>query len=176
MNGLKIRDVTECAIFVAILTVISQISLPIALVPITIQVLALSLIGYYLSIKKASATIFVYLLLGLVGVPVFSSLQGGIQVLLSYTGGFILGFIPLVLLCSVCNRKRIGILLGILGLIICHTLGILWYSYIAQLSILNSFLVISLPYFAKDLVLLILGYFIARLIEKKTKMTIDKSF
>ncbi len=169
MKGLKIRDITECAIFVAILAVISQITLPISLIPVTVQVLALSITGYYLGIKKASATIFVYLLLGFVGVPVFSSLQGGIQVIFSYTGGFIFGFVPLVLLCAVCNKKRAGVLLGILGLIICHTTGILWYSYLSKLSILNSILVVSLPYFIKDLILLLVGYYIAGLIRKRLK-------
>ena len=169
MKELKIRNITECAIFVAILAIISQIALPIGPVPITLQVLALSLTGYYLGVKKSTVVIVTYLLLGIVGVPVFSSFQGGIQALLSYTGGFILGFVPLVIFCATCHERKIGIPIGIVGLLICHTIGILWYSYLSSQSVLNSFLVASLPYLIKDVILVIVGYYLARLIKKRIK-------
>lgn len=167
MKKQKIRNITECAIFVAILAIISQIALPTGPVPITLQVLALSLTGYYLGMKKSTTVIVTYLLLGFVGVPVFSSFQGGIQALLSYTGGFILGFVPFVIFCAICNERRLGILLGIVGLLICHTIGILWYSYLSSQSIINSFVVVSLPYLIKDIILVVIGYYLASLVKKR---------
>ena len=42
--------------------------------------------------RDALFTVVVYLLLGAVGVPVFSGFQGGVGVLLGPTGGYLLGF------------------------------------------------------------------------------------
>lgn len=166
MKKTRIKALTETALFVAIISVISQISIPIGALFVTLQVFAASVTGYFLGVKKGVVAITVYILLGCIGAPVFAGFRGGFYIICSYTGGFILGFIPLVVLCGIYSTKRVGILLGAIGTVICHLMGIIQYSLISQIGMLNSFLVVSLPYILKDILLVILAYFINTRIKK----------
>ena len=163
-----IRKITYIALFVAIISVLAQISIPISVVPITLQVFAVCLCGFILDTKCSVIAICAYLMLGTVGAPVFASFNGGFHVLLSYTGGFLWGFIPLALLCSISKSKK-AIPLGIIGLFICHIIGIIQYSFVSNVSVWLSFIAVSLPYIAKDIILLILAYFVGERINKILK-------
>ena len=163
-----IKKITSIALFVAIISVFAQISIPISVVPITMQMFAIALCGYMLSLKSAITTVCVYILLGVVGAPVFASFNGGFHVLLNYTGGFLWGFIPLVILCALYKNKT-SIPLGILGVIICHLVGIIQYSIVSKTNIWLSFVVASLPYIIKDIILVVIAYFVARRVNKILK-------
>ena len=91
---MKTKDITFTAIMLSILIVCSQISIPIGPVPITLQTLAILLIGYFLSPKKSALATTLYLIMGLAGLPIFSAFSGGPQSILMPSFGFILGFIP----------------------------------------------------------------------------------
>ena len=154
---------------VAFLAVISQISIPTVFsVPITLQIFALTLIGYLFSWKKSILVVLIYVCLGAVGIPVFASFQGGVFHLISYTGGFVWGFFPLVLLCSI-KIKKMKIPFGILGVILCHMLGVIQYSLIGHISFVSAFLTMSLPYIVKDFILVVLAYACARAINSRIK-------
>lgn len=169
MKGKRIYELCEIAILVALIAVISQISIPMPFfVPITLQVLAVSLDAFLLGVKKSVASISVYIALGFVGVPVFANLGGGAASLFGYTGGFIWGFFPLALLCAL-GKGKIKILFCSLGLISCHIFGIFWYSFLSKNDIFTSFVTMSLPYLFKDALLIIIAYFLAKLINKKIK-------
>lgn len=163
-----VKKITYIALFVAIISILAQISIPVSVVPITLQIFAISLCGFILDKKSALITVFVYLCLGAFGAPVFASLNGGFHMLLSYTGGFLWGFIPFMLLCSL-SKSRKAILLGIIGLFICHLFGVIQYSLVSKTSIWLSFVVASLPHIIKDVILVILAYFVAERINKIIK-------
>ena len=166
MKKSKIKALTEVSLFVAILGITSQIIIPIGMVPVTLQVFSVSLAGYYLGLKKGTVAIIVYLLLGCVGVPVFAGLKGGFYMLFSYTGGFIIGFLPLTVMCGISKSKVGGILFGIVGLCACHIIGGVQYSAVGQIPLFNSFAIVSLPYIIKDVCLVIVSFFVAKRIKK----------
>ena len=167
-SKLYIKKITYIALFVATISILAQISIPISAVPITLQIFAISLCGFILNKKSAVITVCVYICLGAVGVPVFASFNGGFHVLLNYTGGFLWGFIPLAFLCSISKSKK-AIPFGIVGLFLCHMLGIIQYSLVSKTSIWLSFLVVSLPHILKDIVLVALAYFVAERINEIMK-------
>lgn len=169
MKSQRVRNLTHVALMVAFLAVISQISIPTAFsVPITLQIFAVSLIGYVLSPKKSLLVLIVYVCIGAIGIPVFANFQGGIFHLISYTGGFIWGYFPLALLCSL-NVKGMRIPFGIIGAILCHLLGVIQYSLVAKISFIAAFLAMSLPYVLKDFVLVTLAYLCAKAINNRIK-------
>ena len=97
------------ALFTAITAVLSQTAIPTPFdVPLTLQTFAVALCGYVLGVKWGLASIAAYILLGTVGVPVFSGFRGGVQVLFGATGGFIFGFLFLTGLCGACNMPYLG--------------------------------------------------------------------
>lgn len=91
---MKTKDLTLTAILLAILIICSQLALPIGPVPITLQTLAVMMIGYLLSSRNAILTTFIYLVMGLAGLPVFSAFSGGLQYVFMPSFGFVLSFIP----------------------------------------------------------------------------------
>ena len=86
------------ALMAAILCVVGPLSIPIGPVPISLLTLVLYLSVYILGTGRATLACMLYLMLGLVGLPVFTEYQGGIGKLAGPTGGYLIGYIPLVLI------------------------------------------------------------------------------
>lgn len=135
----KTRDMTYIALFVVVMAVCAWISVPTA-VPFTLQTLGVFLAVGVLGGKRGSVAVLVYLLMGAVGVPVFSGFTGGLGRLLHVTGGYLLG----LLFCALVmwgmetmfgQRTGIYVLSMVLGLLVCYTFGTLWYTLVyAQTS------------------------------------------
>jgi biotin transport system substrate-specific component len=166
----NLKRITYTALFVAVIAVISQIAIPMpSLVPITLQTFAICLCGYFLGLKSGGCAILVYVLLGAMGAPVFSSFQGGFSVILGHVGGFIIGFIPLALMCGISKKRPLAIILGCLGILICHLTGIIWYMVITKNPFIPSFVLVSLPYILKDIILCVLAYFVSEKLKTRIK-------
>ena len=102
---LTTRDMTEIAIFTALLSVTSILSLPIGDVPITLQTLVVMMIGLFLSPRNSAVAVVAYLIVGSIGVPVFAAGKGGFGIILGPTGGFLIAFIFMVIFISKMKRS-----------------------------------------------------------------------
>ena len=91
-SALNVQDITLIGLFTAVMAVCSWISIP-ATVPFTLQTFAVFLTCGLLGGRRGTLTVLVYLLLGAIGLPVFSGFTGGIGHLAGPTGGYIIGFI-----------------------------------------------------------------------------------
>lgn len=160
------------AIFTAFLAVISQVSImtPIGL-PLTFQIFAICLCGYTIQLKWASLSVITYIALGLLGLPIFSGFRGGIGVLFEITGGYIIGFLPLVIICALPIKEKIifKIALGVMGVLICHVIGTAYLSVLTQTNFITAFVTSSLPFLLKDVVLCVLAYFLSLKLKKYLK-------
>lgn len=159
-----LQRLTAVAVFAAILAVCSQIAIPLPVgVPITLQTFAVALCGYCLGVPSALSAVAVYLALGAVGVPVFASLGAGTAVLLGKTGGFLFGFLPMVLLCSLGRKQKaiLGIGFGIVGILACHLFGAAWFAVLTGNGLWQSIVLVSLPYLVKDILSAAVAYFFA---------------
>lgn len=161
---------TLTAVFTAVIAVCSQISVPLPVgIPITLQTFAVALCGFTLPLPCAVASISVYIALGAVGAPVFSSFNGGFGVLVGKTGGFIFGFIAMILLCALgmrLSRRPLSLLLGLLGLCLCHCAGAAQYAFLAGVSFVQSALAVSVPFLIKDTASVVLAFLIALKLRK----------
>ncbi|MDP2181765.1 MAG: biotin transporter BioY [Actinomycetota bacterium] len=90
--GTRTRTIAMAALLAALLAASAWITLPIGAVPVTLQVFVVLLAGLVLSPGTAAASVGVYLLLGMAGLPVFSGGTGGLGALLGPTGGYLVGF------------------------------------------------------------------------------------
>lgn len=86
------KEITLIALFVALITIGSKITIPSPIVPFTLQWMFVALSGMLLGPRLAPITMIVYILLGLMGLPVFTK-GGGISYILSPTFGYLIGFI-----------------------------------------------------------------------------------
>ena len=168
----KTLSVTFTALFTAVICILSQISFATPLVPLTFQVLAIALCGFTLSLKQSLSAVITYLLLGSFGLPVFSNFKGGVQVILGPTGGFLIGFIVLALFCGI-SKKITGSVLKILlcglGLLLCHLAGVLQFSLVTNNGFIASFVSASLPFILKDVILIVLAFFLSKFIANRLK-------
>lgn len=91
--GERIFDLVFISLMVAVVVISARLSLVIGPVPITMQTLAVVLTGLLLGPGKSWLVPTIYLIMGLLGFPVFSG-GGGIGYIIKPTFGFLLGFIP----------------------------------------------------------------------------------
>ncbi len=159
------------SLFTALICIFSQISIPTPIMPITLQTFAISLLGFTLPIKYSLFSVLAYILLGGIGVPVFSNFSGGFHHLVGQNGGFIFGFIVLSLFCSISAKfetdfKRLCF--GFLGIIIMTVCGIFYFCFFTHTKILSLVNLIFVFMFLKDIFLCFLAYFISKYIKKRT--------
>ncbi len=165
-------NVTFSALFTALICITAQISFVTPAVPFTLQFLGIALCGYTLPLKWAVTSVAAYLSAGALGLPVFSGFRGGIQMLLSPTGGFLWGFILLCAFCSLAVRSSKKVLrfsLSAVGIFLCHTVGILQYSLVTGNGFWVSSVTASLPFLIKDISLILGAYFLSKYLRKSLK-------
>ena len=106
---MKVRGMVLAALFAAVTAVLAQISIPIAVsaVPFSLGIVGVFLSGALLGKKEAFFAQLVYILLGLVGLPVFSQFRGGFSVLAGPTGGYLFVY-PLMafVIAAICDRAK----------------------------------------------------------------------
>lgn len=132
--GNKTLDMVYTALFAVIIAVCSFVCIPTA-IPFTLQTFAVFLAVAVLGGKRGSMAVFLYLLMGAVGLPVFFGFTGGIGRLFDATGGYLLGFLLTALAMWIAERLfgKKDLVLGIsmvLGLLLCYTFGTAWYLFL----------------------------------------------
>ena len=128
---MKTRDMAYIAVFAALMAVCAWISIP-AAVPFTLQTFAVFTAIGLLGGKRGTIAVAVYILLGAMGVPVFSGFSGGPGALLGVTGGYIIGFLAAALVMwggtHLLGNGTWALALGmVLGLAACYALGTAWF-------------------------------------------------
>lgn len=158
-----------CSLFAALTAVCAWIAVPIPPVAFTLQTFAVLLALGILGGKWGSVSILLYLLLGTVGLPVFSGFRGGAGVLLDATGGFLWGF----LLGGLVYRllERTGKLPAMIGAQLTVWLcGCWWFSvYAGSAGFGSAFLVCVAPYLIPDAGKLALAFVLSGRIGKHLK-------
>lgn len=131
---MKTLDMAYIGLFAVVIAICSWISIP-TVVPFTLQTFAVFLAVAVLGGKRGTLSVIVYVLLGAVGLPVFSGFKGGIGVLLNTTGGYIIGFIFSALLMwafeKAFGKKAWALILSmILALALCYSFGTIWFMIV----------------------------------------------
>ena len=152
----SVREMALIAIMAAVICVLGPLSLPIGPVPISLTNLAVYLAVYILGGKRATISYIVYLLIGMAGVPVFSGFTGGFGKLFGPTGGYLIGFILMALLCGWfidrMHQRFVWSMLGmIFGTAVCYTFGTVWLAYQANLPMMAALAAGVLPFIPLDL-------------------------
>ena len=175
---IKAFDIVITALMAALIAVCSFIAIPVGAVPVTLQTFAVFACAGILGRNRGTISILVYILLGMVGLPVFSGFQSGLSVLAGPTGGYIIGFLPAVfvsgLIMQKTDRKILFTVASFLaGLIICYICGMLWYVYVfssGETDFASAFAVCILPYIIPDVIKLILAAVVSAAVRKRIKL------
>lgn len=150
---MKTKEMTKIALCTAILTVCSWISIPTQPVPFTLQVFAIFFISMLLSPRDSFFTVLLWMLLGIVGLPVFAKFNRGLGALFGPTGGFILSFLITAPLSSWLNArfsKLSWIIMPPILLGIIYSLGALWLVLQTSMPLSKALTVAVLPFIPFD--------------------------
>lgn len=135
----KLKTMIIIALFAAIIGVLAQITIPLPLVPITGQTLAIGLAATILGARHGTYAVILYLIIGSVGVPVFAEFTGGVAKLVGPTGGYLIGFIPTAFVIGLYMEKlgftfKNAVIANIIGMFIALAFGTAWLKIAADLS------------------------------------------
>lgn len=152
-NEQRSHLVSLTAAFVALIAVGGWVSLPIPPVPITLQTFFVLLAAVVLG-RRAILPVFVYLLLGTLNMPVFHNGLAGIGVLMGPTGGYLIGFLPAVLIAGLAYEQENKMIraCGIAtATLIIYLFGITWMSYSTGITLAQAVLLGLVPFVVGDI-------------------------
>lgn len=168
---MSVKEMTKIGMMVAVLCVISPFSfpLPFSPVPISLSSLAIFLTVYVLGMKRGTFSCFVYILIGTVGVPVFSGFSGGVHKLMGPTGGYIIGYLFLAVVSGFFverwRKQKILHLCGMaLGTVLLYGFGTVWLAEQGGLSFQEALLVGVVPFVLGDVAKIGISFIIGNLI------------
>lgn len=169
------RALMLCALFCALCAVCSQIAIPLPLIPINLALFSVNLCGALLGAKYAAVSITAYILLGAVGVPVFSKLSGGIAVLAGPTGGYIIGYLICAVVVGLLSKWAANkfwrlCLIMMPGVLLCYAFGTVWYIILTHNGIAASLMTCVVPFLPGDCVKILLAAFLAVKLKPHIKL------
>ncbi len=169
------KELVLTAMMVALMAVCSWISIP-STVPFTLQTFAVFCAVSLLGGRNSLFAVLAYLLIGAVGVPVFAGPSGGIGIILGTTGGYMLGFIFITLICWGAEKlpvRHISVRIAamIIGIDVMYVFGTAWYILVytdktGAVTIGQALKWCVVPFVIPDLVKLVLAVVISERIKK----------
>lgn len=170
-----IKAMVEIAVSAALIAVCAWITIPLPAVQFTMQIFGVFFVLRLLGGKKGSIAIAVYILLGIIGVPVFSGFSGGLSAILSPTGGYIAGFLIMGILYWCTEKIRTKPLYDyavlVAGLFLCYLFGTVWFVTVytrdsGEIGFITALSWCVFPFIIPDLIKLWLAAFVAGRVKK----------
>lgn len=178
MRGRKTKELVEVALFAAVLCVTAPFAIPVPVspVPLTLATFVIYLAAVMLGAKQSAVCVLVYLLLGMVGLPVFSGFSGGIGILLGPTGGYLMGYVPCawivgMLTIAMHRGKCFGArqfvknaFAMVIGTLVCYVFGTVWFLIVmdGSYTVTQALLVCVVPYLVFDFVKILAAAAVAK--------------
>ncbi|MBN2734776.1 MAG: biotin transporter BioY [Methanomicrobiaceae archaeon] len=163
----RTRIISQTGLFIALIAIGSYITIPMIPVPITLQSLFVLLCGCIMK-RYAAIAVSLYIILGLLGLPVFHQFTSGPGILFGPTGGYLVGFIFAALITGFFYEKKnkffriSGLFLGTAAIIIC---GVFWMAFSTGITIFDAVLIGAFPFIIGDLIKITLAFFIFERVE-----------
>ncbi len=179
---IQLRSTVYASLFAALISAGAFIAFPLGPVPIVLQNMFVLLAGVLLGWKWGAASVLIYLLAGAVGFPVFSAGRGGLAHLFGPTGGYLMSYLPAVVIVGAVsgylftlaagNRKKeiyFNILSMILGSVIVYAIGVSWLKVVTGLSWGKVIAVGMLPFLIGDGLKIGAAAYIAEIVRPRMK-------
>ncbi|HHX62926.1 MAG TPA: biotin transporter BioY [Epulopiscium sp.] len=161
---MKVKDLVLVSLFAAMMCIFSIMRIPLPTpVPFTLQIFGVAITGALLGGYLGAMALIIYTLLGAIGLPVFSGMTGGVQVLVGPTGGYIFGFVIAAFVIGFCMNSYVykssnpiarfisTFLVMTLGLIICYFIGTIQLKFVTGLPWPKAMAAGVLPFIMLDL-------------------------
>ena len=162
------------ALMTAVICILAPLSIPIGTVPISFTNLAILFTLYLLGWKMGTASSVLYILIGLIGLPVFSGFTGGIGKLAGPTGGYIIGFIPMAIIAGIVIEKTNNIFLQylsmVIGTIVLYAIGTAWCCVVMDTTVMTALSICVFVFIPGDLIKMVIAAGLGNVIRKRLKV------
>lgn len=169
----KTIDIVYIGLFAALIAVCAWISIPMT-VSFTLQTCAVCLTAGLLGWKRGTLTVLVYILLGMVGLPVFTGFKSGIAAVTGPTGGYIVGFIFTALIVGLAadrlgKRLWANILFMAIGILVCYLFGTVWFMIAYKVTFVSAMTTCVIPFLIPDAVKIAVAAILVNRLKKFVK-------
>jgi biotin transport system substrate-specific component len=173
-KSISIYTYVEIALMAAIICVLSpwSISIPFSPIPITLGSFAIYMTAYVLDAKRSVVACALYLLLGLVGLPVFSGFSSGPAKLLGPTGGYLIGYLFVAFIMGFVienfpNKVVIHFVGFLASTAILYLFGTVWLQQLMGITFGEALAMAVIPYIPLDLVKIVIACIVGPMIRKR---------
>lgn len=156
----------------AIIAVLAQITIPLPLIPITGQTLAVGLVVTILGTRLGTLSVLLYILLGAASIPVFSGMSGGIAILIGPTGGYIIGFLAAAIFIGLYLDKFgmtifQAIIANVIGMVVTLAFGTTWLKIVGDLTWTVAFMGGAAPFIVVGIVKAVLAAWFGVIVRRR---------
>ena len=160
------------AVMAAVLCVLGPLTVPIGAVPISLANFVICLSAWLLGPKFGTLSVAIYLVLGLVGIPVFSGYGAGLAKVAGPTGGYLVGYLLLAFIGGLFIEKSKGQpVVSAVGLILgdaaCYVLGTAWFVFQMKCELGYALAVCVYPFLLLDLAKIVVSCVVGALLRKR---------
>lgn len=170
---IKITEMALVSVMAAVLCIIGPVTIPVGMVPVSLLPVILYLMVYVLGMWRAVSSCLVYICIGLIGLPVFSGFSAGPAVLFGPTGGYIFGYLLLILCTGLfiekTTKKRWHLLGMLLGLFLCYLFGTGWLMIVTHLAFGKAVMAGVAPFVLFDLAKILAALLIGPIFRRHLK-------
>jgi biotin transport system substrate-specific component len=169
----KIQQMAVIGVMAAVICILGPMSIPIGVVPVSFTMFAIYLSIYALGMWRSCVSYLIYLLIGIIGLPVFSGYTSGPAKLFGPTGGYLLSFILIPLIAGFFIdhfEKWYMSLFGLLlAIAVCYAAGTLWLAYQAGMSMQAALAAGVIPFIPADIVKIAAALMIGPVLRKQLR-------
>lgn len=172
---LNTKTIAIIGVMTAVICIMGPLALtlPVSPVPISLGTLAIYFTPYVLGMKRGMISCCVYLLIGLVGLPVFTGFSSGPAKLLGPTGGYLIGYIFMALICGFVIDRTNKIPVCFFGMLLAtavlYLFGTVWLAYQASMTFREALMAGVIPFIPGDLAKIVIAMFVGPQIKKRLK-------
>lgn len=172
---MKTKDLTRTALMTAVLCILAPISIPVPVssIALTLATFALYLMAHILNPKQTLAAVGIYLLLGAVGLPVFSGYMAGISRFAAPGGGYLIGYLFLSGISGWFIHEHSNVPMQVLGMflgtLVMYCIGTFWLAYTTGISFLSALPAGMFVFLPLDILKILLASYIGRKMQRQIK-------
>jgi biotin transport system substrate-specific component len=168
----KTFNLVLIGVLAAVLCVIGPFAIPIGPVPITLATFGIILTGYVLGPRFGPLSVGVYILLGTIGLPVFSGATGGLGKILGPSGGYIVAWLALAfftgfLVKKFPNKIPLHVAGAVAGEVVLYVIGTAWFIFVTKYTLPKAIAVCVAPFLIGDTIKLALAVTVGAILRKR---------
>ncbi|MBE6541267.1 MAG: biotin transporter BioY [Ruminococcaceae bacterium] len=184
MKKNKLKKLTLTALFASIMCILSPFSIHLGTLPISLATFSVYFAALFLPMSASIGAVVGYVVLGTVGLPVFAGFLGGLSRIIAPSGGFIIGYIPCVLMTSFLARivdtretgRFVRVILyalsALAGGIVCYLVGTVQFCFVTGMSVNEAIAVCVLPFIPFEILKITAAAYLASLMRTKRVLNV----